>query len=596
MTDEFWSATDELKLIYQWARARYAAPWAVFGAVVLRVTASTGPHVQLPGVIGGRASLNLGAMFVAPSGGGKGVSDKVARLAWPATIIERPVGSGEGISALFTPPKKDGVEPITRAILSVPEVDTLTGLASRQGNILLAQLKGALMGELIGQSNASEATTRVVQPHTYRCCLSIGAQPGHAQVIFNDATGGSPQRFLWFPTTDPDMPATAIDDPEPLNTRLPTWALMSDDVVEIQYGTDEIRATIIDAHIARQRGEGEALDGHALLTRCKIAAGLAVLHHRMVVSELDWQLSGIVMAVSDQTRNWMIEHAKRAARAKVRDRALARAEGDRVYDNRLLDGVKNSILRALERDGEQAGNVLRSRMGKRDRRDMFDQAIALLEHEGLVVSIAVERGSRYRLTGVQGEPPVQGVCTQVNQGEPKVQGEPEATVTALDNRRSYTKSNGKPACREWLNEHIDQQLANGVQHLDSFAVYAAGADASDYSKASVANAVHLLKAAGRIRTAGKTGRTERWCIDPALPVTYTPVREVVDNYLDLLGPDATMIDQTHFYAAMDAANVDRGSARKVLVRDSVRVDSQPAHGESKSERVWVIIRADGKSA
>ncbi|HMU75096.1 MAG TPA: energy transducer TonB, partial [Elusimicrobiota bacterium] len=90
-------ATPELKTIYQWARARYAAPWAVFFAVLLRVSASTGPHVQLPGVIGGRASLNLLCAFVAPSGGGKGISDKVARLAWPANIKELPIGSGEGI-------------------------------------------------------------------------------------------------------------------------------------------------------------------------------------------------------------------------------------------------------------------------------------------------------------------------------------------------------------------------------------------------------------------------------------------------------------------------------------------------------------------
>lgn len=92
MIDEsdFWSTSDQLTQIHQWARARYAAPWAVFFAVLLRVSASTGPHVQLPGVIGGRASLNLMGAFVAPSGGGKGISDKVARLAWPANIKELP--------------------------------------------------------------------------------------------------------------------------------------------------------------------------------------------------------------------------------------------------------------------------------------------------------------------------------------------------------------------------------------------------------------------------------------------------------------------------------------------------------------------------
>ena len=76
------------------------------------------PHLfDERGLIGGRASLNLLAAFVSPSGGGKGISDKVAREAWPAEIIERPIGSGEGIAALFAPPRKEGAERITRAIL-----------------------------------------------------------------------------------------------------------------------------------------------------------------------------------------------------------------------------------------------------------------------------------------------------------------------------------------------------------------------------------------------------------------------------------------------------------------------------------------------
>lgn len=437
--DEFFTATTELETIHQWARARYAAPWAVFGAVLLRVAATTEPHVQLPGLIGGRASLNLMAAFVSASGGGKGISDKVARLAWPADIIEQPIGSGEGLAATFKRPDKEDENsdpPTTRAILNVPEIDTLAGLASRQGSILLAQLKSVAMGEQIGQANASKATSRVVQAHTYRCCLSVGAQPGHCGVILDDTTGGTPQRFLWFPTTDPSMPADAPTDPEPLNTRLPVWGPDSDGVVEIIYGPPEIRQSVITAHLARQRGDANALDGHALLTRLKVAATLAILHHRSAVCELDWQLSGAVMAISNATRDWIVEQAKAAQRAKVRDRATARAAGDAIYDDRLLDGVKRSILKTLERDGEQAGNVLRSRMGKRDRRDMFDQAIALLEHEGSVIACAVERGTRYRLSGVQGEPPVQGRSPQVKKGEPKVQGEPKDEATRENIARS----------------------------------------------------------------------------------------------------------------------------------------------------------------
>lgn len=382
--DEFFDATEELSTVHSWARARYAAPWAVFGAVLLRVAASVGPHVQLPGLIGGRASLNMMCAFVSASGGGKGISDKVARLAWPAPIVERPIGSGEGIAATFVPPKKEGVEPITAAIFSVPEIDTLTGIATRQGSILLAQLKSMAMGELLGQSNASDATTRIVPAHTYRCCLSVGAQPGHCDVIFNDASGGTPQRFLWFPTTDPDMPPDRAADPDPLNTSLPFWKSDTDGTVEIGYGPEEIAQTVIEAHLARQRGQANALDGHALLTRCKVAAVLAIMHRRSVVSELDWQLSEIVMELSNTTRDWIVTEARRAEREKIRSRAVARSAGEDFYDASRLETVKRSIMRMLERDGEQPGNKLRSGLGKREKRDLFEQAISLLEADGLV--------------------------------------------------------------------------------------------------------------------------------------------------------------------------------------------------------------------
>lgn len=387
-TGELFDATTELRTVRSWARARYAAPEAVLGAVLLRVAASVGPEVQLPGLIGGRASLNLLAAFVSPSGGGKGISDKVARLAWPRPIIEKPIGSGEGIAATFMPPKKPDAdhEQVRAAIFSAGEIDTLAGLAGRQGSILLAQLKNMAMGELLGQSNASEATTRIVPAHSYRACLGVGAQPGHCDVLFNDTTGGTPQRFSWFNTVDPDMPGDRIDDPAPLNTALPRWEPGPDGVVEISYGTEEISETVIAAHLARQRGQADALDGHALLTRCKVAAVLAIMHHRSVVSELDWQLSAEVMAMSDRTRQWVLEQAAKAARAKVRDRAISRALGEDFYDQSRLETVRRSVLRMLERDGEQSSGDLRRRLGKREKRELFDAAITLLERDGLVYS------------------------------------------------------------------------------------------------------------------------------------------------------------------------------------------------------------------
>lgn len=413
------SESTQLVRIYQWARARYAAPWAVFFAVLLRVAASTRPHVQLPGVIGDRASLNLLCAFVSSSGGGKGISDKVGRLAWPTAIVELPVGSGEGIDATFIQPDRpdESNEAPPGVIFNCSEIDILTGIAARQGATILGKLKAFAMGELLGSTNASKANSRNVPAHSYRGCLSVGAQPGHTGIIFDDTTGGTPQRFLWAPTIDRGMPDDRIGDPAPLDTDIPMWAPGADGVVEIGYGPPEIPETIIGAHLARQRGAGDALDGHWMLSRCKVAAVLAIMHHRSVVSAQDWELSALVMQVSDATRQTLVDHAKQAARAKIKARAVARATGEEFYENSRAVTVRNSVLRMLERDGEQSGSDLRRRQGTGEKRLLFDQVIGLLESDGLVTRVPGEqKGYRYRLTGHrdQGGHPA---FSQVNGGD-----------------------------------------------------------------------------------------------------------------------------------------------------------------------------------
>lgn len=581
MNPEFFDATPELNTIYRWARARYAAPWAVFGATMLRVAASTGPEVQLPGIIGGRASLNLLAAFVSPSGGGKGISDKVAREVWPASIIERPIGSGEGIAATFMPPKKEGQEAITRAIFSVPEIDTLAGIAGRQGSILLAQLKSMAMGELLGQSNASDATTRIVQAHTYRCCLSVGAQPGHCGVIFSDTSGGTPQRFLWFPTTDPDMPATPAADPEPLNTALPSWARVSTEPVEIQYGPEEIAQTVVAAHIARQRGDSEALDGHRLLTRLKVAAVLAVMHHRMVVSDLDWQLSEAVMETSDRTRDWILDEAKRAERAKVRDKAIGRAVFDEIIEGRHTTTVRNRVVRLLA-DGSMSRSDLRRAMGKQHYREAFDALLPHLEKIRQVVVIQGDKAPHYALNPeFTGEPeftPENASSEGVNR---EFTGEPPANVTDLDSRRSHDSEPAKPTGRDWFANHIADLRAAGHETAESFAVLDAG-QAAGYSRQTIRNAASDHP---DITVIGRKGTIAIWDITGTRKTKHTSARDWTANYLDgLIRDDIDVVDKELFRHAAEAAGYSWTSARHA-VTDSGRIESVPGSG---SETIWQI--------
>jgi hypothetical protein len=583
-TEEFFlhSDSDQLTKIYQWARARYAAPWAVFFAVLLRVAASVGPHVQLPGIIGGRASLNVLCAFVSASGGGKGISDKVARMAWPTPIIELPIGSGEGIAAAFKKPDKPDSdnEPITAAIFNIPEIDTLSGIASRQGSILLAQLKSMAMGEQLGQSNASKATSRVVAPHSYRCCMSVGAQPGHTGVIFNDTTGGTPQRLLWSPTTDPDMPATPAPDPDPLNTALPLWCPGEDGVVEILYEPPQIAETVIAAHIARQRGQADALDGHAMLTRLKVAALLAIMHHRSVVSELDWKLSAEVMAVSDRTREWIVNEAKKAERDNVRNRALSRAAGEEFIDQRRLDVVKRRVLKVLE-DGRIARGDLRARMGKKEYREMLEAATAELAATGLIVRAdAPQGGAQFELNHeFSPEPEFSPQKTRSEALNPEFSPEPEATVTDLETRRSHDNHRPKLSAAKWFAQRIAELRKDGLKTVDSFAVYTEG-EALGYGRQNLATAANRHPDI-RVANRGPTGNTT-WSIDPNQKIDYKPAAEWVDEYLTALPADTSEIDRPHLRAAGEAAGYTWQNVRIATV-EHPRIESRPVPGGSASQ-------------
>jgi lambda repressor-like predicted transcriptional regulator len=74
------------------------------------------------------------------------------------------------------------------------------------------------------------------------------------------------------------------------------------------------------------------------------------------------------------------------------------------------------------------------------------------------------------------------------------------------------------------------------------------------------------------------------------PRVKRPVREFISDYLDALPSDTTEVNQPHFYDAADAASINRDTARKVLVRDSGRVNSVPAQGQSKTDRIWLLKR------
>lgn len=352
LEDEFFAATDTLATIRQAARARLVSPWAVAGAVLARVLAETPPHIVLPPVIGGDASLNLAFALVAPSGAGKsGAKSCADDLFGPKCPLQAATigpGTGEGIMQSFlwwdSDLKRNVLCSDPWAILYADEVGQIGAIQARSGATFGPIIRSMLTGGEVSTTNAEESRRRHLRAHTYRLTIVSGVQPRLSDVLLADQDAGTPQRWVWLPATDPHMPDEAPDWPGALEWRPPPLPLAHDGRKRLEIPADV--ATLIRAtHRARQRGEGDPLDGHRLLTQEKVAAGIALLHRQAKVTTESWRLASILMAVSDQTRA-----------------ACERALADRDEQGRRALG-RGDVLRemgAREARAEQATRLARS--------------------------------------------------------------------------------------------------------------------------------------------------------------------------------------------------------------------------------------------
>lgn len=399
MSDDFWSSRPVLEHILTLARARRVGPWAVLGNAMVRAVATIPPDVALPGLVGGRMSLNLFVASVGPSGAGKGGADAAALDGIAFTgppILQVPLGSGEGTARTFrpwgTPPEADN--PVTAAVFTCPEIDTLTALTARQGSTLSAELRKLYSGESLGFANAGKDTRNVVANGSYRACLSAGVQPLRAQTLLGAADGGLPQRFVWFPTADLDAPDTSPSDPGRLTVKTPAWSRTTPGHLRAVGANVDLEVPAaarasIDAHrlaVLRQEPTVDPLDGHALLCQLKVAVALMALEGRTLLSEDDWQLATFVMNISGRTR----EHCRIALnerfRHKTRARAMATAEHDEIVSERKAQRAREAILRRLANHPEQTRAEL-NRALKVDIRDYLDSALSdLLDQQGIAVS------------------------------------------------------------------------------------------------------------------------------------------------------------------------------------------------------------------
>lgn len=424
MEEMFWASRPELAHIKTFALARMASPWAVLGMTLARVALEVPPYVKLPPIIGGPASLNLIVALVAGSGGGKGAAEGAADAAftWPSVIDRLPITSGEGIvhaymTRLPVEGKKGQYELVqgkSAVGWSCGEVDHLAALWQRQGNTLEAVLRAMYSGELIGSTTADPAKRVRLRAHSYRATLTIGVQPARAGILFDPraVAGGTLQRMLWLPATSQEISADPPPEPDPLRlTFPPLWhGRVNDPDGSFLLPVPEVAwKHTREMHAAAQRGERPAADGHANLTRLKVAALLGILNGRAAIDDNDWILSAIVMAMSDMTRENI--RATLSDAVVKSDVAAGRSEGRRreaaedvIHEESVKRAVKSLSTRLkanLSTDGVSFSELRRGISTRL--RDVADEALDALMATGQVevtdTTYQGQEGKRVRWVG-----------------------------------------------------------------------------------------------------------------------------------------------------------------------------------------------------
>lgn len=393
----------ELVHIRQTARARMVSPPAVLMAVIARVLAAVPPAVQLPDVVVARGSLNLCVAQVGDSGAGKGGGYAVAVN---CVDIDRGVldvdplysvelGTGQGLVKQYACRRKGAIESEmfrSSVIFLVSEISSVGAHAKMQGSTTLSTLCSAWSGEALGSAYADPEKNVQVKAHTYRMCLIAGVQPLKAGALLDDADGGTPQRFVWVPADDLWAPARSglPAAPEPIKWVLPRWMQGLEDVTDIKVCPEAVEIIREQRHFKLKRQAG-ALDGHALQTRLKVAAGLGLLNGRAEASLDDWELAGMVMDLSDSTRarvqNEIADDGAKRTKSQGTAEGFkesAKADVLAAAEDRAVQRVAANLLKKLsDVPAGIAGGALIRTLRSSDRK-YFAAAMDGLEFDGRV--------------------------------------------------------------------------------------------------------------------------------------------------------------------------------------------------------------------
>lgn len=425
---EWFSATDMLTQIKDFAHSLMINPWAAMLGVLIRYSADIPPTVVLPGLNGGsRGSLNLYGVFAGKSGAGK--SDLLKAIdEWflprppfraDDPVVHFSIGTGEGISARFVQMRKPEGSPANaamvptqvayQALMEIDEIGMLDRLAERGGQVIVETLKTMWTGGGVAPGLADSTRLRPLDPHSYRLCVYMGAQPGLGKVLFSKESklGGFTQRWLFATLRDPMLKADDVipEPPAPL-TRMPhprmpfpsgpvfggpgigmpgrnTWTL----------GIDQrITDILLSETLRRRTGDEHALDGHILFTKLRVAAVLAIMHGHDEVDLFWFELAEGIMAHSEHTREALIRAIGDEAKAERVAKAMDDGEMEMLREVPKVRVAAEKYTEIAKRHAMAHPGCSKKcfTVGAPRVRELFTDAIEFAEKQGWLVPTITE--------------------------------------------------------------------------------------------------------------------------------------------------------------------------------------------------------------